>query len=331
MLNKRIFILVIMLTFFVTLIITDRLIKFFERKKISQKILEIGPCWHKSKEGTPTMGGVGFVIASFISFLTVCVCFGKELEKRDLLCLINVFMFGLLNCLIGVIDDLAKVRNKRNEGLTPKAKLIFQGVAAILFLIAMKHLVGMKTALFIPFLKAEIELGFAYYILTFLLLCGTVNAVNITDGLDGLASICVLPIGALFIFFGINLEEGVAPTFFGAMLIGITVSFLIFNLHPARIFMGDTGSLFLGAIVVGVSFAIDNPALVLIYGMVFIFEAVSDILQVGYFKVTKGKRLFKMAPFHHHLERCGLSEMKIVYLFGAVSTLFCVLACFGMR
>ena len=164
-----------------------------------------------------------------------------------------------------------------------------------------------------------------------MLLCGTVNAVNLTDGIDGLASTCVLTVGAFFTFVGVLKLENIALIFLGSLLMGATLGFLVFNLHPAKIFMGDTGSLFFGAIVVGASFIIGNPLLVVVYGFVFMIEAASDIIQVVYFKLTKGKRLFKMAPLHHHFEKSGFSEMKIVALFGITNVIFCIAAFWGFR
>ncbi len=329
MVNQGIFIFVLITVFMITVVATKRLIPVLMRKKIGQQILEIGPSWHKSKNGTPTMGGLGFVIAISIAFIITLIVFGRELEKRELYSIINVFTYGILNGIIGMIDDLAKIRKRENEGLTPKGKLILQSAAAILFLVLMSQTGVISTVIKIPFTKLELELGFLYYVVSFLLLCGVTNAVNLTDGLDGLASTCVLAVGMLISLIGISRADSTALGFFGGALTGASLGFLIFNFHPAKIFMGDTGSLFLGAIVVGVAFVNNNPLLVLIYGFVFIIEAMSVILQVAYFKLTKGKRLFKMAPLHHHFEKSGCSEVKVVSIFGIVSAVFCIIAYFG--
>ena len=326
----KIYLIALILTFISTVLLTKIIIPLLTSKKIGQKILDIGPVWHKGKEGTPTMGGIAFVIASGISFAVVMLIFGRTIEKRGLFCIINIFSYGVLNCLVGLIDDIAKFKKSKNEGLTPIGKLLLQSICTVLFLIAMSVTVDISTTVKIPFTNIELELGFFYYILAFLILCGTVNAVNLTDGIDGLASTCVLTVGMFFSVVGITKESSISLSFFGAILIGATVGFLIYNLHPAKIFMGDTGSLFLGAIVVGASFILDNPFLVIIYGFIFICEALSDILQVVYFKLTKGKRLFKMAPLHHHLEKCGFSEMKIVSVFGIINAIFCSIAFVGM-
>lgn len=329
MVNQGIFIFVLITVFMITVIVTKKLIPVLLRKKIGQQILEIGPSWHKGKNGTPTMGGLGFVISITLAFIFTMALFGSELEKRELYSIINVFTFGILNGIIGMIDDLAKIRKRENEGLTPKGKLILQSLASILFLVLMSQTGVISTAVKIPYMGVELELGFLYYVFSFLLLCGVTNAVNLTDGLDGLASTCVLTVGMLISFVGISHSDNVALGFFGGALVGATLGFLIYNLHPAKVFMGDTGSLFLGGIVVGVSFVSNNPLLVLVYGFVFIIEAVSVMLQVAYFKLTKGKRLFKMAPLHHHFEKSGFGEIKIVSIFGIVSAVFCIIAYFG--
>lgn len=329
MTNQGIFIFTLITVFFTTVLATKRLIPVLLRKKIGQKILDIGPSWHGSKNGTPTMGGLGFVIATLGTFIVAIILFGNKLEKSELYCMINVLTYGMLNAVIGMIDDLAKIRKKENEGLTPKGKLILQSVAAVLFLVLMRQTVINSPVMKIPFADFELELGIFYYIVAFFLLCGVTNAVNLTDGIDGLASTCVLTVGALISVVGISIEHNSSLVFFGGVLVGATIGFLIFNFYPAKIFMGDTGSLFLGSIVVGVSFINNNPLLVLIYGFVFIVEALSVILQVVYFKLTKGKRLFKMAPLHHHFEKCGFSEVKVVSIFGIISAVFCTIAYFG--
>ena len=331
MINNKMYFTSLVITFILTVVITKKLIPVLTRKKIGQTILEIGPNWHKGKEGTPTMGGIAFLFAAIVSVLLTLPIFNSEIDKREILTIINIFVYGLLNCLVGVIDDISKIKKSKNEGLTPKAKLAFQGILAVLFLISMKLTVGLSTAVEIPFTDLQIDLGIFYYVISFFLLCGTVNAVNLTDGIDGLASTCVLTVGVFLSFVGFLKSESNAAVFFGAILIGSTLGFLIFNLHPAKIFMGDTGSLFLGSIVVGTAFIFNNPLIVVLYGFIFMIEAVSDILQVLYFKLTKGKRLFKMAPLHHHLEKSGYSEMKIVAIFGIINAMFCVIAFLGLE
>ena len=326
--NTKIYFITLILAFFTTLIATKKLIPVLAKKKIGQSILEIGPSWHKDKKGTPTMGGIGFVLATILCFVAVVSIF--DVEKWEIHMLINVLTYALLNACVGAIDDIAKIRKRKNEGLTPRGKLIFQSAASIIFLIMMNKTVGLSTTLVFPFSDFQLNLGIFYYVFAFLLLCGMTNAVNLTDGIDGLASTCVLTVGVLFSVVAITKIESLTLGFFGAVLIGTAFAFLIFNLHPAKIFMGDTGSLFYGAIIVGCAFVFNSSLLVLLYGFSFLCEAISVILQVAYFKLTKGKRLFKMAPLHHHLEKCGHSEMGIVTIFGILSTVFCAVAYLGV-
>ena len=325
MLNLKIFLLTLVMVLGLTVIFTKKLIPILRQKRMGQKILDIGPKWHKSKEGTPTMGGLSFIVASIIALFVILAVFWREIEKREIALLINIFVFAVLNALVGVVDDFTKLKKNENQGLSPLGKLTLQGLIAALFLVAMKYTVGVETIVELPFL-GETDLGIFYYLIAFLLLCGTVNAVNLTYGLDGLASTCALTIGLFLAFVAFTLYNSTSLSFLGSSLIGGTIGFLCFNLHPAKIFMGDTGSLFFGGLVVGSSFALGNIFLVFIYGLIFLLEALSVILQVAFFKITKGKRLFKMAPLHHHFERSGLSEMKIVSIFGFASFLFCTIA-----
>ena len=330
MIKLRVFFTCFFVTLILTITILIKLIPYLKSKKIGQKILEIGPRWHKNKEGTPTMGGISFILASVLAVIISVVLFNKQFDKREIVLLINIYTFAILNALIGLIDDIAKMKKMKNQGLTPKMKFLLQSIVAILFLVSLSTTCDMNTSIFVPFFNVKLNIGVFYYVISYLILCGIVNSVNLTDGLDGLASSVTLTVGAfvsLVAFFKIN---SLLLALFGAILLGSTIGFLVFNLYPAKIFMGDTGSLFLGAIVVAISFAINNPLLVLVYGFVFVVEALSDILQVGYYKLSGGKRIFKMAPLHHHFEKSGLSEMKIVSIFTLVNTLFCFLAYLGL-
>lgn len=314
----------------ITILTLKFLIPILASKKMGQKILEIGPRWHKNKEGTPTMGGISFIFAFLIAFAVFLFIYGTKVEAKQLVCALNIIIYALLNAMIGIIDDFAKLRKAKNEGLTPLAKFSFQAVVAVLFLISLHFSIGINTNLYIPFFDVSIQLGFFYYVLAFFILCGVVNSVNLTDGIDGLASSVTFVVGLFFAV--LNFIELKDPTiaFFSAALIGGTLGFLAYNFYPAKVFMGDTGSLFLGAIIVSISFLIDNILLVFVYGIVFICEAISVILQVLYYKATKGKRLFKMAPLHHHFEKIGFGEVKIVLIFSLVNAIFCVLAFFGV-
>ena len=222
------------------------------------------------------------------------------------------------------------MKKSKNEGLTPKMKFLFQSIVAILFLISLRVTYGIDTKLYVPFFNFTVELGAFYYLLAYFLLCGIVNSVNLTDGIDGLASSVALTVGMFITFVAFTKIDSLPAIIIGAILTGSTIGFLTFNLYPAKIFMGDTGSLFLGAIVVSISFLLNSPLLVLIYGFVFVIEALSDILQVSYYKLSHGKRIFKMAPLHHHFEKCGLGEMKIVAIFAIVNIFLCFIAYLGL-
>jgi len=323
----------LVLTFVLTVCILRPLIPFLKSKKMGQKILEIGPRWHKNKEGTPMMGGLSFIGASAAVMLLVLIAGAFFGELTKLLPLAYVVGYGILNALIGVIDDSAKLRKKQNEGLTSKQKYLLQLGAAALFLVLLSLTGQITTELFIPFLGIRLELGIFYYIIALLLLTGVVNSVNLTDGIDGLSSSVTLVVGMFFsaaAFFSGKIASPEAAAILGALLIGGTLGFLVYNFYPARIFMGDTGSLFLGGMVVGCAFIAGNPLIIVVCGIIYMCEAASVILQVGYFKLTHGKRLFRMAPIHHHFEKCGWNEVRIVAVFSAVTALFSVLAWFGL-
>ena len=322
--GNLIYLIVLILTFLLTVVILRKLIPYLKEKKIGQKILEIGPNWHKSKEGTPTMGGLAFVIASIVSITVgALLC---DTNSKEIALIINVGVFSLLNSMIGLIDDLAKIRHRKNEGLTSIQKYLLQTLVAILFLLSLRYTIGINTVIRLPFFDKSIDLGWGYFVIAYFLICGIVNSVNLTDGIDGLASTVTLVVGIMLSLTSILVIKSIGLSIFAAVLVGATTAFFIFNHYPAKIFMGDTGSLFLGAIVVGCSFLLDNVLLVLIYGFVYVCEAVSVVLQVIFFKFTKGKRLLKMAPLHHHFEKSGWSENKIVFVFSLVSIVFCFIS-----
>ena len=324
----------LVLTFGLTAVISHKLIPVLKSKKMGQKILEIGPRWHKSKEGTPTMGGIAFIAATAIVAILACIAAAVWGDVKTVWPFIYVLLYGVLNGLIGVIDDSAKLRKKQNEGLTARQKYLLQLGAAALFLILMSLTGIVNTTLYIPFIGVTWDLGFFYYVIALLLLTGMVNSVNLTDGIDGLASGITLVVGIFFsvvAFFAIQAAPfALALSLIGATLIGGTLGFLVYNFYPARVFMGDTGSLYLGGMVVGAAFLLGNPLIVVVCGIVYICETASVMLQVAYFKLTHGKRLFRMAPIHHHFEQCGWSEVKIVSVFTAVTALACLAAWFGL-
>lgn len=296
--------------------------------KMGQKILDIGPRWHKSKEGTPTMGGLAFAGAVVLMLSAAMIYLQVSGKGTEIVPLLLTMLLAVGNCVIGVIDDLTKFRKKQNEGLTAAQKFALQLAMAGAFLALMRLYGDLDTALTIPFTKLEIELGWFYYIFALVFITGMINSVNLTDGIDGLAASVTLVVAIFlsvlgFVFYGIELAV------LGAAMLGATLGFLVYNFYPARVFMGDTGSLFLGGLVAGAAFMIDNPLLIALVGIIYICEALSDIIQVGCYKLTH-KRVFKMAPIHHHFEKCGWSEIKIVIVFSLVTALCSALGYFGI-
>ena len=322
-------------TFGITVLVSRKLIPILKSRKMGQTILEIGPRWHKSKEGTPTMGGLAFIFAVVIVGVAASVYLAVTDGIRSTLPFMFTLALGVVNGLIGCVDDTAKLKKKQNEGLTAPQKFLLQLVSGALYLLGMTLVCGADTTIYIPFAGAEIDFGIFYYLIAILLLTGVDNAVNLTDGIDGLCSSVTLVVGLFFTAAGYMnglAEPDGSVILLGAVMIGACAGFLVYNFYPARVFMGDTGSLFLGGLVVGGAFMLDNPLLVIVFGLVYIIETASVILQVGYFKITHGKRLFKMAPIHHHFEKCGWSEIKIVVVASAVTAVTAVLCLlFGLK
>ena len=334
------FIAALILVFAATVLISKKLIPILKSRKMGQKILDIGPRWHKSKEGTPTMGGIAFIIPSVIVILAGCIYIALTDGVRESLPLVFTLFYGLCGGLIGMIDDSAKLRKKQNEGLTAPQKFLLQVLAAGLYLFGMamvRRAEGLPpmTEIYFPFIGKTVHFGLFYYLIALLLLVGVMNSVNLTDGIDGLCSSVTLIIGVFFAASAYVIG-GAGPDLscllLGAALIGSCAGFLVYNFYPARVFMGDTGSLFLGGLVVGGVFMMENPLLVIVVGFWYILETVSVMLQVGYFKLTHGKRLFKMAPIHHHFEQLGWSEVKIVAVASVVTLALTVVSLvWGLR
>ena len=321
-----------LLTFALTLTLTITAIRILlpilTRRHLGQRILEIGPAWHRSKEGTPTMGGLSFVISCFISLAVAGALLFSNLPPLFWRPMLLTLLFALGNAAIGAVDDLSKFRKKQNEGLSPSQKLILQFSVAGAY-IALLQLYGyLDTTVYIPYLDVAWDLGLIYYLPATLLAVGMVNFFNLTDGIDGLAASNGLIYAAFFAVAATLLDE--APTMLLATaMMAACLGFLFFNRHPARIFMGDTGSLFLGGMGVGCGFLIANPLLILVVGGVFLLEGISVILQVGFYKMT-GRRLFLMAPLHHHLEKRGMCEEKIVLFFALLGLAFGLIAIPGL-
>ena len=315
--------------FVLTVLIARVVIPILKSHKAGVRILEIGPRWHKSKEGTPIMGGICFILAILLTVLAVTVIAACCREVRGLLPLALTLILAVGNGLIGFVDDFCKLVKKQNEGLLPWQKTVLQLLIGILYLVAMIRFCSLSTALYIPYFGIELELGVFYYALALVVIIGFVNSVNLTDGVDGLASSVTLIVG---LFFAVAAWLCADRSLFltAACIMGGTLGFLMYNFHPARVFMGDTGSLFLGGIVVGAAFQLNNPLILLVIGFIYLCEAASVILQVGYFKLTHGKRLFKMAPIHHHFEKCGWGENRIVFTFSGITLIFAILALWGI-
>lgn len=304
------------------------LLPALRRLKAGQAIREEGPKWHNTKAGTPTMGGLMFIFASFLCIITGWSGMMEEGDYSHLIVLSLSLMFGL----IGFYDDFIKVKKKRNLGLTGVQKLALQILAAGVFLLLMYLTDSLHFDLYIPFVKEPVAQipPVIYLAVAVVAIVGCVNAVNLTDGIDGLASGVTMPVMLFFTLVSMSmLKVGLAT--FPATLVGGLAGFLCYNFYPAKTFMGDTGSLFLGGAVVGLAFALNMPLVLLLVGLIYIIETLSDILQVGYFKLTHGKRIFKMAPIHHHFEMCGWSEKKIWTVFVLTTVIMCVIAWFGVR
>lgn len=319
--------------FVISAVIGKFLVPALRRWKAGQSIKEDGPTWHMSKQGTPTMGGLMFILATIIVVLVVN---GPAILSRDWTSVI-VLVFALVFGAIGFLDDYAKIKKKENTGLTAGQKFLLQLAAAILFIVLLRKCGILSPNLYVPFFGVELHLPWVVYLIfAVLVITGTVNAVNITDGLDGLSSSVTLPVCAFFAAaFGWAWvkwqQSGTAGmAVFAAALFGGLVGFLVYNHYPAKVFMGDTGSLFLGGAVCGMAFALDLPLILILVGIIYIIETLSDIIQVTYFKATHGKRIFRMAPLHHHLEMGGWNEKKVVFVFASISLVFCILAFFGV-
>ena len=297
------------------------LVPFLHKLKYGQTILDIGPSWHKSKQGTPTMGGLMFILAivftTVVSVIVYAVTHGgfSQTEKFIITGLFMAECYGG----IGFIDDYIKVVKKRNLGLTAIQKLVLQFTVVGLYLLVMK-LLGDTTEIAVPFV-GMVDLGFFYYIIMALVIVGMTNAVNLTDGIDGLDGSITFFVALFLMMIANVLGVFQSNVLFAAAVAGGCLGFLVWNFHPAKVFMGDTGSLFLGGIVCAVAFAMDMHLIMLLVGVMYLVEMFSVMLQVSYFKLTHGKRIFRMSPIHHHFEMGGWSEMKIVAVFSGVTAL----------
>ena len=302
------------------------LIPWLHALKAGQSIKEIGPVWHMAKQGTPTMGGIMFIAGIFIAILVT----GWKDFSQGRFGALFVFLFALVFGVIGFLDDFMKVKYHKNEGLTASQKFLLQLAAAIVFTVLLRYTGYLTPDLYIPFFNVSFQLPWAVYmVFAAFVIVATVNAVNLTDGVDGLATGVTLPV-ALFYLVVSLMWKVTDLSIFAAALVGGLCAFLIYNFHPAKVFMGDTGSLFLGGTVCGLAFALDIPIIIVLVGIIYLLETLSDIIQVTYFKLTHGKRIFRMAPLHHHFEMGGWSEEKLFTVFTLVTLVCCVLAYFGV-
>lgn len=314
-------------SFLLTLVIGKFLIPELRKLKAGQEIREDGPTWHKGKAGTPTMGGIMFILGTGV---TVFVLGWKQMLLGNFDHL-YVYLFALVFGIIGFVDDYRKVRQHQNEGLTAKQKFVLQLAAAVGFLCLMRYEGLLTNQLYIPFAQVSVTVNWiVYLVFAAFVIVGCVNAVNLTDGIDGLATSVTF---VVMVFFAVaaTLWKLTDLALFPVALAGGLAAFFIYNNHPAKTFMGDTGSLFLGGAVAALGFATDMPLILIPVGVIYIAETMSDIIQVVYFKATHGKRFFKMAPLHHHLELSGWSEAKLVTVFSAITLACCVLAYLGIR
>ncbi len=305
------------------------MIPWLRKLKFGQTILDIGPKWHSTKQGTPTMGGLMFIIGTVAAILLTVITdkiMGGDITASGSLVPSEMYTklwSGVLMALgfgfIGFVDDYIKVVKHQNLGLTIKQKTVLQLLVCLAYLTSLY--MGMQGAphMFVPFI-GTLEIGFFHWIFGIIVIYATVNAVNFTDGIDGLcgsvtltAAVSVGIIAALKGLFGFSMAS--------AALAGACLGFVLWNKNPAKVFMGDTGSMFLGGMVVALCYAIGSPVILLLAGVVYVIEGLSDVLQIVYYRVTGGKRIFKMAPIHHHFEMCGWSEKKIALVFSAVNVL----------
>jgi phospho-N-acetylmuramoyl-pentapeptide-transferase len=313
--------------FLLSLVIGRFLIPELRKLHAGQSIRADGPTWHAAKEGTPTMGGIMFILGTGI---TVVVLGWQWMLNGEFIHL-YVYLFALVFGLIGFVDDYRKVARHQNEGLTARQKFVLQLAAAIAFLCLMRYEGLLTDRLYFPFFNVSVHVNWiVYLIFAAFVIVGTVNAVNLTDGVDGLACSVTFAVMAFFAVTGTVYTFGGVQGLFPSALAGGLAAFFVYNHHPAKVFMGDTGSLFLGGAVAALAFSMDMPLVLIPVGIIYILETLSDIIQVVYFKATHGKRFFKMAPLHHHLELSGWSEVKIVTVFTSITAVCCVLAYFGV-
>lgn len=326
-------ILAFIIAFFTAALAGKVVVPWLRKLKAGQAIKENGPTWHMSKSGTPTMGGIIFIAAVSV----VCITVGFQSMLNGDYAHIFVLVLALAFGIIGFLDDFEKLKKKTNLGLTASQKFLLQVAVAAVFVYLLRRMGLISPNLYIPFWGTQwIMPEPLYFAFLIFVIVATVNAVNLTDGVDGLATGASIPV---FLFYTAVAsawgKEYLSLGIFSSGILGGLFGFLLYNFNPAKVFMGDTGSLFLGGAVAGMAIALDMPLIIITIGILFILEVLSDIIQVGYFKLTHGKRVFKMAPFHHHLEMGGWTgkkwtEKELFVLFTGISALFAILSFFGV-
>lgn len=316
-----------LVSFAVSFLAGKALVPALRRMHAGQGVKKYGPKWHDSKQHTPTMGGLMFIMGLAAALLAV----GWRDMAEGRFGAGFVFLFALVFGAIGYVDDYMKVKKQHGDGLSAGAKFLLQLAAAIAFTVLMRNFHYISFDLYIPFFNITILNIPPWLYMTFsaFIMVATVNAVNLTDGIDGLATGVTMPV--MLFFLAVSVYWGMGELgIFSAALFGGLCAFLMYNFHPAKVFMGDTGSLFLGGAVCGLAFALDIPLVLAVVGIIYIAETLSDIIQVTYFKLTHGKRIFRMAPLHHHLEMGGWTEVKLFMVFTLITLAACLLAFFGV-
>ena len=319
------------LSFAIAFLLGFVMIPWLRKLKFGQTILEDGPIWHKSKQGTPIMGGLMFIVSTIVTVIVVLLTdyfmggnlfAGESIVPNQLKVKLVAGVFLALGFgLVGFADDYIKVVKKRNLGLTITQKTVAQ-LAIIFSYLASLYFNGL-TFMKIPFVGA-VDLKWFFWIFGLCVIYGAVNAVNFTDGIDGLCA-SVTSVTAIAFCIAALMVKFTGISVLAAALAGGCLGYLIWNYYPSKVMMGDTGSMFLGGMVVALAYAIDCPIILVLFGIIYVIEAMSDVLQIGYFKATHGKRIFKMAPIHHHFEMCGWKERKIVTIFSLVNMLGCAI------
>ena len=305
----------IIVAFAISAVLGPVIIPFLRKLKFGQTVRDDGPQSHLKKNGTPTMGGLIFLISVI---LTSCI------YMKDYPQIIPILFVTVGYGVIGFLDDYIKIVLKRSEGLTPSQKMFGQILVTGVFAVYMYKFSGISMEMIVPFFPGvTLDLGFLTIPVMFLAVIGTVNGVNFTDGLDGLATSVTIMVAVFFGVVALGVGSGVRPI--TAAVIGALLGFLLFNVHPASVFMGDTGSLALGGFVAATAYMLQMPIFILIVGLIYWIEILSVIIQVGYFKISHGKRIFRMAPIHHHFELGGWSETRVVAVFTITTAILCLI------